>query len=135
MFKVPERYRVTEHAISRLATTAEYGNNGAFVVPLPSRLVAWCIASDGEGWEHVSVLIKKATNMAQIDRCPTWAEMCAIKELFWDDPDDCVVQFHPAAKHYVNNHRHCLHLWRPTEDSIPVPSPWLVGIPKGAACR
>ena len=51
------------------------------------------IASDGFGWEHVSV--------SRRDRCPTWEEMCQIKALFWDE-DDCVIQYHPPRSEYVN---------------------------------
>lgn len=63
----------------------------------------FCQASDGGGWEHVSV--------STIERCPTWDEMCKVKSLFWDD-DDLVVQYHPPASEYVNNHPYTLHLWR-----------------------
>lgn len=61
------------------------------------------IASWGGGWEHVSVSLKK--------RCPTWEEMCMIKDIFWGD-DECVVQFHPTKSEYVNAHPYCLHLWK-----------------------
>src|SRR5580658_4748259 len=44
-------------------------------------------------FEHVSVSLAH--------RCPTWEEMCKIKDLFWDD-EDVVVQFHPAKSEYVN---------------------------------
>lgn len=55
-------------------------------------------------WEHVSVSL--AT------RCPTWAEMSRVKDLFWEEKE-CVVQFHPPRSEYVNMHPYCLHLWRP----------------------
>lgn len=61
------------------------------------------IASWGGGWEHVSVSLK--------NRCPTWDEMCMVKEIFWKD-DEVVVQFHPAKSEYVNIHPYCLHMWR-----------------------
>jgi hypothetical protein len=70
------------------------------------------------GWEHVSV--------SRQDRAPTWAEMCAIKDLFWND-NECVVQFHPARKDYVNFHPHCLHLWRSARRPMPTPPTILVG--------
>lgn len=61
------------------------------------------IASWGGGWEHVSVSLK--------NRCPTWDEMCIIKDIFWKD-DEVVVQFHPKKSEYVNIHPYCLHMWR-----------------------
>lgn len=61
------------------------------------------IFSWGGGWEHVSV--------SYPNRCPTWEEMCRVKNMFWND-DECVVQYHPPKSDYVNNHPYCLHLWR-----------------------
>lgn len=73
------------------------------------------IASDDEDWEHVSVHVQARPN-----RCPTWAEMCWIKERFWL-PTECVMQLHvPDAKH-VNVHETTLHLWRPKSADIPLP--------------
>jgi hypothetical protein len=70
------------------------------------------------GWEHVSVSLA--------DRVPTWALMCSIKEMFWDD-DECVVQYHPPKRYYVNHHPHCLHLWKPTRKNMPMPPTILIG--------
>lgn len=65
----------------------------------PARVVfSW-----GGGWEHVSVSFP--------NRCPTWEEMCKVKDIFWYD-SECVAQFHPPKSEYVNNHLYCLHLWR-----------------------
>jgi hypothetical protein len=75
-------------------------------------------SDDFDGWEHVSVSL--------IDRTPTWAEMCRIKGLFWDE-EDTVVQFHPPKSEYVNCHPYCLHLWRWTGGEFPRPSSTLVG--------
>lgn len=72
------------------------------------------IASDGGGWDHVSVTTRNG------NRCPTWEEMCAIKDMFFY-PEECVVQYHPAKSEYVNIHEHCLHLWRPQRKSVPMP--------------
>lgn len=77
------------------------------------------IASWGMGWEHVSVSTER--------RCPLWDEMCYIKSLFWRD-DESVVQFHPSRDRYVNNHPYCLHLWRPTEETFPMPPTYMVGV-------
>jgi hypothetical protein len=75
------------------------------------------IASWGEGWDHVSVTLEH--------RVPTWEEMCFAKELLFE-PDDCVVQFHPPASRYINNHPYCLHLWRPQAQEILLPPGELV---------
>lgn len=77
----------------------------------------FCIASEGMGWEHVSVSAKRA---------PTWEEMCFFKSLFWDD-DDIVVQFHPKKSEYVNDCKTALHLWRERDKEFPHPPKYLVG--------
>ena len=107
-----------------LASDDSNGANGAFLMGSPEP--GWgllFIASDGLGWEHVSV---RAVN-GKKSRVPTWKEMCAAKDRCWDDEDE-VVQFHPRKSEYVNNHPHVLHLWRPTHQSIPKPDSLLVGI-------
>lgn len=116
-FQVPEKYRVKK---GQLATTPEDGNNGLFFVPCARHSnVLRVIATDGEGWEHVSVSLP--------NRCPTWAEMCRIKDLFWSE-SDCVVQYHPPKSDWVNNHQYCLHLWRPIGVDMPRPPALMVGI-------
>jgi hypothetical protein len=95
------------------------GFNGAFFLFVCHEWVR-VIASDGEGWKHVSVSRRDS------HKCPTWEMMCAIKDLFWT-PEDWVIQFHPAHKEYVNNHPGCLHLWQPTNADFPKPDSILVG--------
>ena len=82
----------------------EHGDstNGAFIFRVWETKLR-VIASDGGGWDHVSVSLA--------DRCPTWEEMCAIKRKFFM-PEECVVQFHPPESEYVNCHPNVLHLWR-----------------------
>jgi len=128
MFHVPEQFRVeycTKSGLFPAPNQAEkYGNNGLFSLSIKGHISSpkvFIIASDGEGWEHVSVSITNSK------RCPTWEEMCFIKNMFWDS-DDAVVQFHPSEKDYVNNHPYCLHLWRPTNQILPTPDPLMVGI-------
>lgn len=72
------------------------------------------IVSWGLKWEHVSVSI------IDENRCPTWEEMCFIKNLIWD-MEECVIQYHPPESLYVNNHPYVLHLWKPLEEEIPMP--------------
>lgn len=71
------------------------------------------IASDGGGWEHVSVSLPT--------RCPTWEEMCWVKDQFWR-PTETVMQLHVPAEDHVSLHPWCLHLWRPRRgQAIPRP--------------
>ncbi len=119
MFHVPNQNRLRT---GDLASTEADGNNGAFFFPFTTkrkRAGLWTIASDGAGWEHVSV---SAPN-----RCPHWPEMCKMKAIFWD-AEDLVIQYHPAESSYVNTHPHTLHLWRPIGLEIPAPPPILVGL-------
>jgi hypothetical protein len=117
-FKCPDKYRVVHPAWG-------YGDdyNGLFTVPLKHGQKVNVIASNGMGWEHVSV--------SRQDRCPTWNEMCQVKALFWGE-EDCVIQYHPPRSEYVNNHPNCLHLWRPIGIELPLPDALLVGIKKPA---
>jgi hypothetical protein len=110
MFKVPERYRISG------VSDALYENNGAFRIPLSNRTFAYIVASDGMGWEHVSVHMLTDKK----ERTPTWSEMCKIKDMFWSK-EDCVVQYHPPETEYVNDHMHTLHLWRPINEKLPMP--------------
>lgn len=87
------------------ASWAKGTNNGHFQIPSPEGPFKMCvIASDGGGWDHVSVSFP--------NRTPTWKEMCAVKDLFFDD-EEVVMQLHPAKSQYVNFHPFTLHLWRP----------------------
>ena len=125
-FHAPEKYRFSKPG-HEYDSDASYGNNGMFFVPRNGRMGAGgfkegspfkIICSDGDGWEHVSISLPT--------RCPTWEEMCRIKDLFWDETD-CVIQYHPPKSDYVNNHPFCLHLWRPVDAEIPRPPVYMVG--------
>lgn len=89
--------------------------NGVFKVYVGGKSFR-VIASNGMGWEHVSV----SPGSAQRKCCPTWDEMCAIKDMFFGE-DERVMQFHPPKSEYINNHPYCLHLWRPVDTEIPHP--------------
>ena len=102
-------------------STAEDGFNGAFCLTLNGMKVK-VIASDGMGWQHVSVSFHDYSK-----QIPSWSLLCKIKELFWE-PEDWVVQFHPAKSQYVNNHPGCMHLWRCTSAPQPTPPSILTGI-------
>lgn len=121
MFHVPEPNRVTTGSI--LSSDSTFGNYGYFRIRLSNSTLAHCIVSEGEGWEHVSVHMDDQ-KVKGIQRTPTWSEMCKIKDIFWDD-QDCIAQYHPPKEDYINNHKHTLHLWRPTNVELPRP-PWIL---------
>ena len=109
-----EKYRAVyiEHSI--YGCRGE-GNNGVFEVPkneAPCGRALSIIASDGGGWDHVSVSGPSYT--------PNWQEMAFVKALFFTD-DECVIQYHPPKKDHINYHQHCLHLWRPQKANMPMP--------------
>jgi len=60
------------------------------------------------------------------NRCPRWDEMCFVKDLFWD-AEETVMQLHPPKSMWINNHPFCLHLFRPLNETIPLPPPISVG--------
>ena len=70
-----------------------------------------------EIWDHVSVSL--------IDRCPTWKEMCMVKDLFFE-PEEIVIQYHPPKSVYINNFPFVLHLWRQQGVEIQLPPLWMV---------
>ena len=120
---VPEKYRIIKGVMGSDST---YGNNGAFRIPHYKfdDYTINCIASDGSGWQHVSVTI--SSTKICVHRCPTWEEMCFVKNLFWGH-EETVMQLHPPKSEYVNNHNYCLHLWKPDNTLIPLPDSLMVG--------
>jgi len=120
-FHVPNKYRIRT---GRIGSDDSIGNAGAFEIKLKHGQTVFVIASDGMGWEHVSV--------SRRDRCPTWDEMCQVKAMFLGD-EDCVVQFHPPKREYVNFHPYCLHLWRQIGLEFSQPDSFLVGPKNGEA--
>lgn len=83
-------------------------NCGFFIIIRPGKPDLRLQVSDGLGWDHVSVSCE--------NRCPTWDEMCEIKELVFRD-DEAAMQLHPAKAQHINHHPYCLHLWRPQSAS------------------
>lgn len=89
--------------------TAVDGGNGW--VTLRGKCL-YVVYSKGGGWDHVSVSLA--------NRCPTWEEMCEVKDIFfW--PCECCVEYHPAKADYVNLYPYCLHIWRPQDVELPKP--------------
>jgi len=136
MMHVPEPSRITPLDHPVLGTDSSMGNNGAFQLPSPeSGWTLFLICSDGndedakdfpglDAWEHVSVSARIVDKLRT--RIPTWKEMCFVKDLCWD-AEDVVVQFHPRASEYVNNHPHVLHMWRWKQGEFPTPPSIAVG--------
>jgi hypothetical protein len=90
-----------------------YAFGGTFVIRyIPSGKDLRIIASNGDGWDHVSISL--------VNRTPTWAEMDFVKRLFFKD-DEIAMQLHMPPKDHINCHPNCLHLWRPHQGAIPVP--------------
>jgi len=113
MFKVPHNCRVRT---GPWASTDEIGNNGVFIIPYETGMF-YTIASDQMGWDHVSVHKK---DMLGNLMTPDWNDMCYLKDVFWGE-DDCVVQYHPKDKDYVNIHSNVLHLWKCQTQEFPMP--------------
>lgn len=92
-----------------IASNAEDGISG-FITIRGQNFVFVC--SWGGGWDHVSV--------SHRNRCPSWNEMCEVKDMFFRK-DECCVEYHPSEKDYVNVHPYCLHIWKPQNREIPKP--------------
>lgn len=118
--ELPQKLEDGRVSTGYFGTTKESGPYGAFFVqgPCGEQLKIISSAGDETGWEHVSISTRRRT--------PNWMEMCFVKDLFWSD-EECVMQLHPPKSDYVNNHPHCLHLWRPTLVDIPRPPSIMVG--------
>ncbi len=55
--------------------------------------------------EHVSV------SHRNLNHIPSWMQMCALKDIFWDEEEECF-QLHPKRSEYCNFLDNCLHIWR-----------------------
>lgn len=101
MFTYPEKYRVTAH-LNNALNTAE-GEPGIFTIPLNStrkwrHFVARCTAiDDARGWEKVTFEIFILNESKHIGdhagRAALQEEIQEIRNLFWNNPNDRVIQF------------------------------------------
>lgn len=114
--KALEKHRVRT---GMFKSDRSYGNNGKFEILGPYKNILTVVISDGMGWDHVSVSLP--------NRTPRWGEMCFIKDLFFEE-EEVVIQFHPPKSKYIDNHPHCLHMWKPHKFTIPMPPTSMVGI-------
>lgn len=93
-----------------------YGDKGSGVFDIPSAatgVTLQCVASSGEGWDHVSVSLSHRT--------PNWREMELVKRAFFQ-PDETAMQLHVPLADHINLAATCLHLWRPN-DGREIPRP------------
>lgn len=90
---------------------------GAFRVAAGGGVVLSVIASNMEGWDHVSVSLP--------DRTPTWDEMERVKRIFFKD-GEIAHQLHLPVDQHINVHPYTLHIWRMQSHGIPVPPRWMV---------
>lgn len=107
-----ERYRSSSKTFP---SDASYGMNGIFVIPdqhKRSRLIV--IASNQLSWEHISAHVRNE------NRVPSYADMCYLKSLFWDE-NEWVIQYFPAKDDHINVHPFVLHLWKPLGVELPKP--------------
>lgn len=119
----PERYK-TPHPVPELINPESMGY---YEIPhyQDQGFCFYVLTVVANGWEQTVVTVR--VKASRSTRCPTWEEMCFIKNLFWH-PEDCVMQLHPPASDYVNNHPYALHLWKPINQTIPRPPSSMVGI-------
>lgn len=120
--------RIKEGLDPAWTSTDADGMNGSFLISFHhGKSVEWlgAIASDEEGWEHVSVT-NQTTRKSHLV-CPSWEMMCRIKRAFWDD-EECVVEFHVPMSEWINEHPGCLHLWKKTGYEFPRPPSLFVGL-------
>lgn len=105
-----ELWRLTGEVADRYGMA---GNplGGCFQIPRNGQMLR-VIASNGEGWDHISVSLQ--------DRCPTWDEMEFIAQMFFK-AEEVACQLHVPAADHINRHPYCLHWWRPHYQAIPLP--------------
>ena len=106
-------YRITDARVWQMFGGVGDGTCGAFAIPSPvDRKPLMVIAAADAGWDHVSV--------SRSNRTPTWGEMEHVKRLFFT-ADETVMQLHVPVEQHISVHPHCLHLWRPHGQPIPLP--------------
>jgi hypothetical protein len=113
-------YRQRDRRVLEMYGSFGDGGNGVFSLPCPrTGVFLHCVASNGEGWDHVSVSLP--------NRCPNWIEMEHVKRAFFE-ANETAMQLHVPPSDHVNHHPYCLHLWRPNDGrEIPRPPAEFVG--------
>lgn len=101
--KTPEEIAISKRII--IEKNDKEGGYGYLVYgALKNCTVIWG-RNEGGKHDHVSV--------APTGRTPTWEEMCAVKDIFFTDEEECYQVF-PKTSEYVNLKKTCLHIWRDT---------------------
>lgn len=103
-----DKYRVVDK-VDFLVTGLDKSKNGCFKVFIDGRSF-FVVATNSGGWDHISV----SPCSKKRKTCPTWDEMCAIKDMFFEPEEECI-QYHPKHSEYVNLYPYCLHIWRPND--------------------
>lgn len=114
-----DAYRQKDIELGLWGTSGDSGN-GCFKVFVKGKSFFVIATSEG-GWDHVSVSPCSKSRKS----CPTWEEMCAIKDMFFSKEEEAV-EYHPKESQYVNNYEYCLHIWRPTVEKLPTPPKYFV---------
>lgn len=120
-----KRFQIKGSRVNQIYPLTEH--SGAFRVYIGGRsfdVIASVDEGGGVAWEHVSVCRPHS------DKLPTWEEMCAIKDMFFEPEEECV-QFHPKKSSYANIAQNCLHIWRPVDGVLYMKSPYKEGICNG----
>lgn len=98
--------------IQRITLTGAEGSffGGTLLFHGGKRALNFVCSIDNGQWEHVSISVANERR-----KLPTWDEMCAAKDLFWEKEEE-VHQIHPKESEYlhgISEHTNILHLWRP----------------------
>lgn len=119
MLRIPKKWRDRWMDPSCPPTPEDGAEAGTFNVSGGVRRLR-VVATTGGGWEHASVSVPGRL------QCPTWDEMAWVKRELWE-PEDVVLQVHPAESEYVNFQPYTLHLWRHPLIAPTLPPRWMVG--------
>ena len=107
-----DRFRQT-HVEEKAYGTRGNDGNGVFLVPSPvDGQPMTIIASNGGGWDHVSI--------SRQSRTPSWTEIEHVFRLFFQN-DEIAMQLHLPRADHIDRHPFCLHLWRPQASEIALP--------------
>lgn len=69
------------------------------------------ITLEQDVWLHVSA--------SRSNREPSWYELTSVKKVFMGNR--FAIQILPPEEHYLNLHKHCLHLWARVDDKPIIP--------------
>lgn len=107
--------RILSHRAVQVIDT-DFADGAAFFFKTDKSVLS-VIVSWNNGWDHVSVSLP--------NRTPRYEEMKAIKRLCFE-PHEWAFELHAPVSNHINIHPNCLHLWRPHNNTIPIPPSWMV---------